>query len=154
MNRAARAGGVIVEMSISRRRRYSSLSSGRRVFNSARTAAIRYFTSIKVAISSGFRSPRMAFGGLIAKKRHAEPTNGSTYRLCFDVQNVCRIGSRRRLLPAHRKNGEQSCVGGTGASGGIIMLLNHIVKSPDPRVRARISPWIIHTSGSHTSAFY
>src|ERR1039458_3651261 len=90
MNRAALAGGVIVEMSIPRRRLYSSLSAGRKVFSSFKTASIRYFTSIYVAISSGFRSPRIALGGLMAKNRQAEPANGSTYRLCFFVQKVWR----------------------------------------------------------------
>src|ERR1035437_1423225 len=128
MNRAALAGGAIVEVSIARRRLFSSLSSGRRNFSSFKTAAMRYFTSTYVAISSGFRSPRMALGGLMAKNRQAEPAKGSTYRLCFWVQNVWRIDNRRRLLPAHRKKGAQSCLGDSGAASGIpIRSIHHSV---------------------------
>src|ERR1039457_1484098 len=88
MNRAARAVGVSVAVSRERNRLYSFLFAVPRLSSFFRTSAIRYFTSMYVAISSGFRSPRRAFGGLIAKNRHAEPANGSTYRVCLAVQKV------------------------------------------------------------------
>ena len=120
MKRAARAERRHVEMSIARRRIYSSLSSGAQRLQFFQDGTDPVFHFYVCCDQLGVQVAKDRLRRLDRKEQACRTREGLNVAFVFFVQKVCRTGNSRRLLPAHRKKGAQSCLGAGVSSGGIM----------------------------------